>query len=972
MSTYGFELVREQHIPELNSRARLYHHTATGAELLSIENDDENKVFGITFRTPPTDSTGVAHILEHITLCGSRKYPLKDPFVELIKGSLKTFLNAFTYPDKTCYPVASQNTQDFYNLVDVYLDAVFYPRIARHHFEQEGWHYELEDAAQPLAYKGVVYNEMKGAYSSPDNMLYKYIQQSLFPDTTYGVDSGGDPNHIPDLTYEQLKDFHDTLYHPSNARIFFYGDDDPERRLAIMAEYLKDFEPITPPSEVPLQTPFSAPKTIERSYATSADQVDTSKAMLTVNWMLGEVTDHETLFGLGVLDYILMGNAAGPLRKALIDSRLGENVAGGGLNDSLRQLTFSAGLKNIDPQNANQVETLVLDTLRALADGTIEQDAVDAAMNTVEFSLRENNTGSFPRGISLMLGALGGWLYGYDPIDRIAFEAPLAALKQRLQTDAPGYFGELIGRFLLDNPHRTTVLLRADPTLAERTAAAERQKLDEIQATLSEQQVQELIRHTAELTQLQELPDAPEVRATIPTLTLADLDRTVRTVPGAQTERGGVATLYHELFTNGIVYLDIGLDLHTLPQHLLPYVPLFGRALTEIGTEREDFVKLSQRIGRSTGGLRTQRFVSSTRRGAESTAWLFLRGKAMPEQTGELLAIMGDVLLTVKLDNRERFRQMALEEKARLESSLVPSGHSYADTRLRARFSEADWANEQMGGIDYLFFLRTLVGQIESDWDGVRAMLEQVRTTLVDRTTMCCNVTTDAQIWAQIGSEIDTALAGLPTTGAHQAAWTRGIPTVNEALVIPAQVNYVAKGGSLAALGVQSSGSLAVVSNYLRTAYLWEQIRVRGGAYGGFCRYDRLSGVWSFVSYRDPNLLRTLDTYDNTGAFLRGLDLSETELTRSIIGVVSDLDSYELPDTKGYTALLRYLIGDTDELRQHYRDQVLGTTLADFHALGDALDTLRDHAAIALLGGQPAIEQANTERPGLLDVVKVM
>ena len=972
MSTYGFELVREQHIPELNSRARLYHHTATGAELLSIENDDENKVFGITFRTPPTDSTGVAHILEHITLCGSRKYPLKDPFVELIKGSLKTFLNAFTYPDKTCYPVASQNTQDFYNLVDVYLDAVFYPRIARHHFEQEGWHYELEDAAQPLAYKGVVYNEMKGAYSSPDNMLYKYIQQSLFPDTTYGVDSGGDPNHIPDLTYEQLKDFHDTLYHPSNARIFFYGDDDPERRLAIMAEYLKDFEPITPPSEVPLQTPFSAPKTIERSYAINADQVDTSKAMLTVNWMLGEVTDHETLFGLGVLDYILMGNAAGPLRKALIDSRLGENVAGGGLNDSLRQLTFSAGLKNIDPQNANQVETLVLDTLRALADGTIEQDAVDAAMNTVEFSLRENNTGSFPRGISLMLGALGGWLYGYDPIDRIAFEAPLAALKQRLQTDAPGYFGELIGRFLLDNPHRTTVLLRADPTLAERTATAERQKLDEIQATLSEQQVQELIRHTAELTQLQELPDAPEVRATIPTLTLADLDRTVRTVPGAQTERGGVATLYHELFTNGIVYLDIGLDLHTLPQHLLPYVPLFGRALTEIGTEREDFVKLSQRIGRSTGGLRTQRFVSSTRRGAESTAWLFLRGKAMPEQTGELLAIMGDVLLTVKLDNRERFRQMALEEKARLESSLVPSGHSYADTRLRARFSEADWANEQMGGIDYLFFLRTLVGQIESDWDGVRAMLEQVRTTLVDRTTMCCNVTTDAQIWAQIGSEIDTALAGLPTTGAQQAAWTRSIPTVNEALVIPAQVNYVAKGGSLAALGVQSSGSLAVVSNYLRTAYLWEQIRVRGGAYGGFCRYDRLSGVWSFVSYRDPNLLRTLDTYDNTGAFLRGLDLSETELTRSIIGVVSDLDSYELPDAKGYTALLRYLIGDTDELRQHYRDQVLGTTLADFHALGDALDTLRDHAAIALLGGQPALEQANTERPGRLNVVKVM
>ncbi|MBC8161153.1 MAG: insulinase family protein, partial [Roseiflexaceae bacterium] len=786
MSTHGFELVREQEIAELNSRARLYRHTATGAELLSVTNDDENKVFGVTFRTPPSDSTGVAHILEHITLCGSRKYPLKTPFVELIKGSLKTFLNAFTYPDKTCYPVASQNVQDFYNLVDVYLDAVFYPRIARHHFEQEAWHYELEDAEQPLSYKGVVFNEMKGAYSSPDSMLYKYIRQSLFPDTTYGVDSGGDPERIPDLTYEQLKGFHDTLYHPSNARIFFYGDDDPERRLAIIAEYLRDFQAIAPASDVPLQQPFAAPTHVERSYATSADQGDTGKAMLTVNWMLGEETDHETLLGLGVLDYILMGNAAAPLRRALIESGLGENVAGGGLSDSLRQLTFSAGLKNIDPQHAAAVEALVIDTLRSLAAGAIEPAAVEAAMNTVEFSLRENNTGSFPRGLSLMLGALGGWLYGHDPIDRMAFESPLAALKARVAAEGPGYFGSLIQRTLIENNHRTTVLLKADPALAERQASAERTRLDEVRSNLSELQVQELIKRTAELKELQELPDPPEVRATIPSLSLPDLDKKIRTVPTEQTTRGGVPTLYHELFTNGIVYLDLGLNLHTLPQHLLPYVPLFGRSLTEMGTQAEDFVKLAQRIGRTTGGLRTQRFISSTRRGPESAAWLFLRGKAVPSQVPELLSIMGEVLTTVQLDNRERFRQMALEEKARLESSLVPSGHSYADLRLRARFDEANWASEQLGGISYLFFLRNLVQQIESDWDAVAATLEQLRATIVDRANMICNVTSDSGSWAQISPALDGALGALPAQASPQVAWQRSSSSANEGLVIPA------------------------------------------------------------------------------------------------------------------------------------------------------------------------------------------
>jgi Zn-dependent M16 (insulinase) family peptidase len=423
--THGFELIREQDIPELNTRARLFRHAKTGAELLSLENDDENKVFGITFRTPPSDSTGVAHILEHAVLGGSRKYPVKEPFVELIKGSLQTFVNAFTYPDKTCYPVASTNLQDFYNLIDVYLDAVLYPRISPETLQQEGWHYELSPEDRQLTYKGVVFNEMKGVYSSPDSVLHEQSMQSLFPDNTYGVDSGGNPRHIPDLTYEQFKGFHTTLYHPSNSRTFFYGDDPPEERLRILNEYLADFEPIEVDSAVALQSRFAGPKRVVHGFVATQDDDAPNKGMVTINWMLDEIVDIETDLGLGILSYILLGTSASPLRKALIDSGLGEDTVGGGVNDQLRQQTFSTGLKGIDPETADDVEALVLNTLGALAKDGIDPQTVEAALNTVEFNLRENNTGSFPRGIALMVRSLGAWLYERDPLAPLAFDAPL-------------------------------------------------------------------------------------------------------------------------------------------------------------------------------------------------------------------------------------------------------------------------------------------------------------------------------------------------------------------------------------------------------------------------------------------------------------------------------------------------------------------------------------------------------------------
>jgi presequence protease len=968
--THGFELIREQQIPELNSKARLYRHVKTGAQLLSMENEDENKVFGITFRTPPTDSTGVPHIMEHSVLCGSRKYPVKEPFVELLKGSLRTFLNAMTFGDKTCYPVASQNVKDFYNLVDVYLDAVFFPLIPPHTLEQEGWHYELEALDAPLTYKGVVFNEMKGAYSSPDNLLYRYSEKSIFPDTTYGVDSGGDPEEIPNLTYEQFKSFHDTYYHPSNSFIYFYGDDDPEKRLEILDAYLSQFERLDVDAKIELQARFDEPRRFSYSFDASESE-DDDKSMVTVNWLLTETVDVQTTFALEMLGYILTGTPASPLRKALIDSGLGEDLAGAEMQDQQRQLYFSTGLRGIASEDAEAVEALILDTLHSLADDGIDPDMIEAAMNTIEFALRENNTGSYPRGLALMIGALSSWLYGGDPMERLAFEAPLNALKENLKTD-PRFFEKLIEKHLLNNGHRAIVLLEPDPELRQRKDAAERERLDKVRAGMGEDELLAVIENTRRLKELQSAPDSAEALATIPMLSLDDLEKQNKLIPIEKLEVHDTPVLYHDLFTNGIVYLDVGFNLHALPQEYLPYLSLFSQALLEIGTEQEDFVKLSQRIGRKTGGIYTTSLVSAVRGQKQSAAWMFMRGKSTVEQAGDMLDIMRDVLLNVKLDNRERFRQMLLEDKAGQEARIIPAGHSVANVRLRSRFNEADWVNEQMGGLSYLFFLRQLAQEVENHWPVVLEKLEAVRQFLVNRSAMICNVTLDAANWTQVQPRLNNFLEALPANGAMVNTWTPQFNEADEGLTIPAQVNYVAKGAPLYELGYKLHGSVGVITNFLRTTWLWEKIRVQGGAYGGFCAFDQRSGVFSYLSYRDPNLLSTLDNYDKTVDFLRGVELDSSELAKSIIGTIGDMDAYQLPDAKGYTSLVRHLVGDTDEFRQQFREQVLSTSAADFKAFADVLEQVREQGAVVVVGSQEAIQSANQSLSNPLQVVKAL
>mgnify|MGYP000493781292 CR=1 FL=1 len=712
-------------------------------------------------------------------------------------------------------------------------------------------------------------------------------------------------------------------------------------------------------STIALQPRLDKARRVVRPYPVSADTEDV-KTYITVNWLLPENVDPALTLALDVLGHVLVGIPASPLRKALIDSGLGEDVIGSGLDDSLRQLYFSTGLKGVKRDDVDQVERLVLDTLSSLVQGGIDPDTVAASVNTLEFSLREQNFGRFPRGLVVMIRALATWLHDGDPFAPIAFEQPLNTLKANLKAN-PRYFEDMIQTYLVDNPHRTTFVLEPDVTLQQRQDAAEKERLTLARAAMTSEDLQAAVESTRHLKELQETPDSPEALATIPSLKLEDLDKQAKSVPSETSESNGAQIMYHDLFTNSIVYLDAGFNLHTLPQDLLPYATIFGEALLEIGTETEDFVKLTQRIGRQTGGITPARFNAPIRGTDQAASWLFLRGKATVAQAEDLLAILRDVFLTVKLDNKDRFMQMLLERKAREEAGLIPGGHRVALYRLRAKLNEAYWAAEQMEGVSYLFFLRQLIAQVQQDWSSVLAKLEDVRRILVNRNAMLCNVTLDAENWAEVGPRLDDFLAALPASAGETVMWSPSVSQEPEGLTIPAQVNYVGKGADLFELGYKRHGSMDVITNYLRSTWLWEKIRIQGGAYGAFCVFDAHSGIMSYISYRDPNVLETLRNYDGTSRFLRDLELSKEELVKSIIGAIGNIDAYQLPDAKGYSAMQRALIGYTDEARQQYRDEILSTTTADFTALAEVLDRWNDTGRIVVVGTQDTIVRAGSE-----------
>mmetsp|Transcript_28951 Transcript_28951/g.112649 ORF Transcript_28951/g.112649 Transcript_28951/m.112649 type:complete len:1021 (-) Transcript_28951:1221-4283(-) len=965
-----FELVREEFVAEYASQARLWKHKKTGTELLSILNADENKTFGIVFRTPPKDSTGVPHILEHSVLCGSRKYPVKEPFVELIKSSLNTFLNAFTFPDKTCYPVASCNEQDFYNLVDVYMDAVLHPAMTPDTLRQEGHHFELDDIDGKMTIKGVVYNEMKGAYSDPERVLAEYSQEAIFPDITYGVESGGHPRDIPDLTWEQFKGFHDSYYHPSNARVWFYGDDDEGRRLKKVNEFLQEFEKIDiSSSAVPLQERWTEPRAIEHTYDCGSEGDPSNKFMTTLNWMLTPMdqTEPEKILALTVLSQLLLSTSASPLRKALTDSGLGEDIVGGGLETDLRQMSFSVGMKGLTEENVAKVQELIEETLTQLSKEGVPQTLMESCLNTLEFRLRENNTGRFPRGLSLMIASLSTWLHESDPLVPLRFEEPLMKLKEKLAA-GESVFEDLIRENFLTNPHKAAVTMIPDPKYAEKEAAIEQERIDKVAKAASREELEEIVEMTQRLKEKQAKPDDPAELAKIPYLSKEDLDKNMKTVPFEEDQISGATVYHHPLPTSGVVYMDLGLDISGVSMELLPLMSLYTESLTQLGTKKEDFVSLQQRIGRETGGLRPSTYMSqlvAADGNGPVVSMLMIRAKTMSSKTTQTFDLLKDILLEPNFDNKERFRQLVVEEKAGVESGIAPSGHTVAAGRLRSQYRVGDWATEQMEGLAYLDYVKALLERVDNDWEGVLRDLRALHSAVVHRSKLVCNVTTDSDVYPGVKAELKSFLDSLPEKSSLELpSWIDQAPTptpANEGFIIPAQVNYVGKAMNLLDAGYELTGASALAAKHLGTSYLWDTVRVQGGAYGGFCRLDMRTGDFLYLSYRDPNVNKTLTNYDGAGAFLKSHDISEEELTKSIIGMIGDMDSYALPDAKGFASMTRKITGETDELRQERREQVLGATAKDFKEFGEALDATKESGSVVVVGSETSLNAAKEE-----------
>lgn len=996
----AYEIVTKDIVTEYGAYCTLYKHKKSGAELLSVSSDDDNKVFGITFRTPPSDSTGVPHILEHSVLCGSRKYKTKDPFVQLLQGSLQTFLNAFTYPDRTCYVVASQNDKDFYNLVNVYSDAVFHPRAISDPMvhAQEGWHLELEDKESPLTYKGVVYNEMKGVYSSPDSLLNRESQRSIFPDNTYGVDSGGDPRVIPDLSFEQFADFHAKFYHPANARIYFSGDDDVYKRLELMDEYLNEFDE-TPESRVQSKIQwqpkkYEEPIKLKEPYPAGADQPETH--MINVNWLLNDkpLSAYEELT-LNILDHLLTGTTQSVLRKALVESNLGESVTGGGLMDELLQSTFSLGLKGVKPEDVEKVEKLILDTLDKVVEEGFSDEDIASSMNTIEFQMREFNTGSFPKGLSFMLGSMSKWLYEESPTAALKFEEPLAQLKAKIAESGSQVFQDMTKEFLTTNMHRSTVEMAPSKSLEEELLKEEQDRLEAIKKDLSEDELQGIIDKTNELKELQASEDTPEARATIPSLELGDLKREETEYPIEVTENendSGVTVIRHELgSTSGIAYVNFGIDLSALSLDDVPLLPLFGRMLKETGAGEYDPVALSQKIGTNTGGVNVGLLTTAVhaegrdkgvQNGEQLCTKMYFQGKATADKTGDLLSIMNLMLTEARLDSQTRVIEMLRESRSRLESMIQSSGHSAINNRMKARYRVAGYVDEITSGITYLDTVKELLKQAEEDWPTLLARLEKIRSTLLEnksaRSGMFVDVTGDSAVLKSVQPAVDSFIEGLPGDANGSKMFNNKkevhpwvaeakermaemVPIKDEGFVVPTQVSYVGKSGLLFDEGEEVPGSAEVVARFLRTGYLWDYVRVMGGAYGGFCTFSSFSGFFSFLSYRDPNLDKTIDVYDGAAdALMAAADALEKDpdaLATAIIGTIGDKDGALSPDQKGFTSLQRWLVNESAEYRQAKRDEILNTKASDFRVFAERLKEIRS-PSVAVVSSKAAFEAA--------------
>ena len=937
-------------VPEIKSTAYMFLHEKSGAPLLYLANEDDNKVFCIAFRTPPTDSTGIAHIMEHSALCGSERFPSKEPFVDLLKSSLQTFLNAFTADDRTMYPVASRNNKDFTNLMTVYLDAVFFPNVKKHHeiLMQEGWHYDLDPEGN-LIYNGIVYNEMKGVYSQPTSVLYRTIQKSMYPDSTYANDSGGNPDNIPDLTQAQFEAFHDQYYHPSNSLIYLYGDGNIEEHLAFLHdEYLHKFDKIEVDAKVIPQPAFAQPKDVTAEYSVDPGESTDGKTFLSMNYLLPTDLDNaERSYGLDLLTYILVNSEAGPLRRALLDAGIGLDTDAS-FDSSILQPCFTITIHNSDPDKKEKFLEVLDTTLRTLVKEGIDRKIIEGAINRTEFMLREFQISGFPKGLAINMQVLETWPYledtaGGDPLGHLHFEKILTNLRAGVENN---FFESLIEKYLLENPSRGFVMLKPRQGLEKENSDQLTARLAEVKNSLTPAQLEAIVQQKAALVERQSMPDKPEDVAKIPQLALSDVDRKAENIPfsvipapdrGRGQAPAGIQTampMYNvDVDTNGIVYITVLFELDPTRQDPAT-LSFFSNVLGRLDTENYSYADLNSEIDLHTGGISTGLSVSSINKESDRFNLHFVaRVKTTLPKLEKGLELVHEILTKTKFDDTARLKEIVQEYRVGAEQSLMSSGHRFAQTRSASYFSSKDLYRERTSGIEHYKFLVNLEKNFDTEANkfaetlaGYAGRLFRTNNGQIFVTLPKENFETVKPILNDFEAKFPTPRSSRPSglTVQQPIMWGQ----LNEAVVIPSRVQYVVKSANFRDAGFEHTGNLLVLTNILRTGYLWNNIRVQGGAYGGGFSAD-MNGVFSLWSYRDPHLRRTVEVYHGVADHLENLELSEEDLTKAKIATIGGLDKPMTPSEKGGRVIGMLLSGLTQEDIQKERDEVLSTTVED-------------------------------------------
>ena len=978
-SPRGFDVVSRRALPEYRAEGVLLRHTGTGCEILHLAASDQENLFAFCFTTPPRDDTGVSHIIEHSVLSGSERFHVKEPFSALMKGSMHTFLNALTYPDRTVYPAASCNRADFFNLLTVYGDAVFRPLLRKETFMQEAWRLEeapAEDTAQGrMRFAGIVYNEMKGAYSSPDSVVSEWTSRSLFPDTPYAHDSGGDPAAIPGLTLEAARAFHARYYHPSNCRIFLYGDIPLTDILKFLDEnFLSAFSAIDTDSVIPLQKRWDAPRRLARTFPVKKDTPSSKRSSVTVSWLLPAVTDAVDIVTHEVISEILVESAGSPLRKALVDSGLGEDLSPvSGLETDLKQMIFAVGLRGTEPDREQRIEGLVLDTLAGLCRTGLDPVLVQSMMNRVEFRHREIRGGGSPYSLRLMGRAFRGWVHGADPFDSLEFAGPMNELKKRIAA-RPRYLEECLERSLVSNTHRLTLVVTPDSGQEERDAAAERARVDAVLAGMTAAQREAAVQDARAFKDYQLAPDTPENLARIPSLQRSDIPTDVERIPHQDTRTAsGVPLALHDIYTNEIVYLDFAFPTDGLVGEHSLLLPLFGRAVCGMGLPGSGYDEIALQLFRLTGGFSASLDAGGIVGKPQGFGqFMFFRTRCLLHNLPEAAELVGRLLASADFNDLQRLRDILVELRNDMKSALIPGGHQFAMLRAAGMISDPVAKEEEWRGITQLLFLDGLTRNIDAELPRVAAQLASIRSSLLVRPLVIANATAVGDCFPVIGKAVEALAARLPSSAAASAGpgdrkpARRAEPELRgESLVASASVGYVARAIPGFRFEHPLNGPVAVLGHLLSTGYLWEKVRMEGGAYGAFSYPRNMDGLFLLGSYRDPNITATIRAFEEGLKLMESGPLDDVEVDKAVIGTIGREDRPIDAGEKGFVSMQRKLHGITDEARQARRTLLLSVRRNGIAEAARGLIQSSSRGFTAVIANRRSLEDAAAQLPEL-------